>query len=85
MLSHEESSVLLTVTKSAVMKTDMTPSMPNNGAIRSSAPSAEVAVAVAPTGAPTQNFIARGFGVVSTVTPIEILLSLGSNRSGGMP
>ncbi len=82
---QDDSSVLLTVTKSAVMKTDMTPSISNRGAIRSSAPSALVAETVLPTGEPTQNFIARGFGVVSTVIPIATLLSLEPNRSGDQP
>lgn len=84
MVSHDASSVALTVTKSAVMKTDMTPSILNRDAIRSSASSAPVAVAVMPTDDPTLNFIARGFGVVSTVMPIAVLRSLGPNRSGGL-
>lgn len=89
-MSHDASSVLVKVTKSAVMKTDMTPSIPNRGEIRAStspwsATSEEVYVAVSPTGPPTLNFIARGFGVVSTVTAIAVPLSLGLDRSGGRP
>jgi len=81
-MSHSASSALVTVTKSAVMKTDMTPSRPNKGAIRSSDPSAPVAVAVPPTGDPTLNFIARGFGVVSTMMPIEILSMSEAHANG---
>lgn len=56
-----------TVTKSAVMNTLVTPSRPRISPISGGAPSPEVCVAGPPTGAPTVNFIARGFGVGSTV------------------
>jgi hypothetical protein len=57
------------VTKSAVMKMLVTPGMASNPAATGSS-GAEPATKVAgpPTGSPTENFAALGFGVGATLT-----------------
>jgi len=68
MVSQSPSSVRVTVTKSPVMNSDCTPDIRSTRATRSSAASESVNVAGPPTGTPTVNFIARGFGVFSMTT-----------------
>jgi hypothetical protein len=80
--SHVASPSRVAVTKSAVMKTEMTPSSSRIGATRSSAVAASVNVAGPPTGDPTVNFIALGLGVFSVVTPICVSVRRSSERSG---
>ena len=55
-----------TVTKSAVVNTDVIPSISRIFEIPAGASSIDVWVAGPPTGLPTVNFMARGFGVGST-------------------
>ena len=81
--SHWASGVRVTVTKSAVMNTEATPSRSKIGAIRSSASAPDVNVAGPPTGVPTVNFKAFGFGVFSITTPMDCLLIGPANRSRG--
>jgi len=81
--SHDVSSVRVTVTKSPVMNTDWTPASSRIGATASSALSASTYVAGPPTGEPTVNFIALGFGVLSTTTDTATFLVRMANRSGG--
>lgn len=64
--SQSIESVPDTVTKSAVMNTEVTAGRPRTSAISSGAPFGSVWVVGPPTGTPTVNFIARGFGVGST-------------------
>lgn len=72
--SHEASGVFVNVMKSAVMNTDVTPSMPNSAAAvgSSTSPDAEN-VFGPPTSTPTVNFSAFGLGVLliwtGTATP----------------
>lgn len=71
MSSQSASGVLVTVTKSAVMKTLTTPSISSKpAAAGSSGVSPAEKVAGPPTGLPTVNFIALGFGVGSVTTLI---------------
>ena len=81
--SHDVSSVRDTVTKLPVMNTDATPSSSRMGATATSAVSASTYVAGPPTGEPTVNFIALGFGVLSTTTATATFLVRTANRSGG--
>ena len=81
--SQDDSSERVTVTKSPVMNTDWTPSMSSIGATDSSAAAASTYVAGPPTGEPTVNFIARGFGVVSTTMDTATFLSVSRIVAGG--
>jgi len=67
--SQEESGVLEMVTKSAVMKMLVTPGMSRSPAANGSS-GLEPATKVAgpPTGSPTENLAAFGFGVGATLT-----------------
>jgi hypothetical protein len=80
--SHVASPSRVAVMKSAVMKTETTPSSSRIGAMRSSAVAASVNVAGPPTGDPTLNFIALGLGVFSVTTPICASIRRTSERSG---
>ncbi len=80
--SQDSASLRVTVTKSPVMNTDSTPGMFNTAATRSSAVAGSVNVAGPPTGVPTVNFMARGFGVFSTTTATTTFLMCCVQRSG---
>jgi hypothetical protein len=69
--SQEESGAFEMVTKSAVMKMLVTPAMPSSPAANgSSGLDPATNVWGPPTGCPTENFAAFGFGVGATLTGI---------------
>lgn len=80
--SHDASAVLERVTKSAVMKMLVTPSI----AMRSAASGSSTAppatyVLGPPTGAPTVNLRALGLGVLSTEIGMNASFGCGAHRS----
>lgn len=89
MSSQLASGSLVTVTKSAVMKTLATPSIPSRPLpIGSSVSWPALKVAGPPTGRPTENFIAFGFGVGSAVTGMSapsLAAGLGGPQVTGRP
>ncbi len=71
MVSHELPGALVIVTKSAVMNMLATPSISNSSLTKASSVSApRTKVDGPPTGTPTANFIAFGFGVGAGCTGI---------------
>lgn len=71
MASQSASALLVSVTKSAVLKTLTTPSMASKSAPSGSSTSSPAKVAGSPTGRPTPNFMALGLGVGSGVTTMH--------------
>ncbi len=82
-VSHDTSSRLESVTKSAVMNTLVTPSSATSSAAMGSSMSAPATkVCGGPTSVPTENFNAFGFGVFWIVTGIGSSWSTTFDRSG---
>jgi len=78
MASHAASGRFVSVTKSADMKTDATPSIASNwAAVGSSTSPPATNVAGPPTSVPTLNFAALGLGVLLMTTAMRM------HRSGG--
>lgn len=86
MASQSTVSSPVTVTKSDVRNSDTTPARSRMVRTHSARSPSVCALKVAgpPTGTPTVNFRARGFGVVSTVTGTGDLLPSSTYGSGGM-